>query len=66
MQWHGIHNLTTHTISGLCVDDVIVLSQRWYQLFAKAAKQLCFKHDVAPFRNSALVILHIASCNNVS
>jgi len=26
-------DLTTHAISGLCLDDVIMLSIRWYDIF---------------------------------
>jgi len=31
-QWRSVVDLTTHAISGLCLDDVIVLSLRWYDI----------------------------------
>jgi len=32
-QWRSVVDLTTHAISGLCLDDVIMLSLRWYDIF---------------------------------
>jgi len=43
-------DMTTHAIFSLCLDDVVVLSQWRYDLFAKATEQLCFKHDAFSLR----------------
>jgi len=32
-QWRSVVDLTTHAISGLCLDDVIMLNLRWYDIF---------------------------------
>jgi len=32
-QWRSVVDLTTHAISGLCLDDVIMLSLRRYNIF---------------------------------
>jgi len=33
VQWRSVVDLTKHASSGLCLDDVIMLSLRWYDIF---------------------------------
>jgi len=33
VQWRSMVDLTTHAISGLCLDDVIMLSLQWNDIF---------------------------------
>jgi len=60
--WSSVDDLTTHAISGLCLDDVIVLYLRRYDIFAKASKQLWIKHASFTPEVSALArLLHLLS-----
>jgi len=61
-QWRSVVDLTTHAISGLCLDDVTMLSLRWYDIFRVPTQfwiqiSINFLNDI-PRSNTATTIVN--------